>query len=95
MAWKYLHDFSVLNKGSRYKIKLMPDNKEIMGTLEEVKILDGELNKGFLGFDSGRFTVNDYQYIQYEEYDDNWPTYKRLLDEYAIKLREDFPKLWN
>jgi hypothetical protein len=95
MAWAYLHDFGVLKIGMRYKAKLMPDNRELMGTLEEVRLLDGELNKGFLGFDTGRFTVNEYQYIQFQEYEDKWTTYKRALDEYAIKLREEFPKLWD
>ena len=96
MAWKYLDDFKNLELGRRYKMRLMPDNREAMGVLSEVRILEGELNKGYLELlDAARFTVNEYQYIQYEEYDDKWTTYKRIVDEFAVKLMEDFPKVWN
>ncbi len=95
MAWKYLDDFKNLEIGRRYKIRVMPDMREGMGILEEVRIDEGELNKGYVGLKTGgRFIIGEYQYIQYEEYDDNIATFNRVGGELIEALKKDFPNLF-
>jgi hypothetical protein len=68
----------------------MPDNREAMGIVEEIRVLDGETNKGFIGLDNNRFTVNEYQYIQYDQYNDNVDVYFAQLKEKISELNKDF-----
>ncbi len=95
MSWKYLDDFKNLKIGRRYKIRIMPDKREGMGILEEVRVDDGELNKGFIGLTTGgRFIIGEYQYVQYQEYDDNLATFTRVGNELIEELKKDFPNLF-
>lgn len=72
MAYKYLHDLSIIELGKRYRFRLMPEKKVVTGTVILVEPNPENKCRGKIHTenDNARLYAGEYQYFQYNEYPD-------------------------